>query len=61
MPSRHRASHKHDFGYNPCHLDMYVVERNKKIFELKAIGPCHSKRLEIAKRSTKLQGFSWAR
>jgi len=42
-------------------LYLYVIEMNKKLLELKAKGSSHSKTLEVAKRSTRLQGFSWAR
>tara|TARA_R110002020_G_scaffold269844_2_gene485169 strand:- start:3561 stop:3830 length:270 start_codon:yes stop_codon:yes gene_type:complete len=42
-------------------LYLYVVELNKKLFELKIKKSSQSKKLELAKRSTRLQGFSWAR
>ena len=40
-------------------LYLYVIEMNKKLFELKVRGSSQSKMLEVSKRSTKLQGFSW--
>lgn len=42
-------------------LYLYVVDINKKLFELKIKGACQAKRLEVTKRSTKLQGLSCAR
>lgn len=42
-------------------LYLYVVELNKKLFELTIKKSFQSKKLELAKHSTRLQGFSWAR